>query len=211
MRINEATKEKIKRVLYIAIMVLLLLWGALTGLQTQLNCIILQENKSSVENDTNAVEVSEVYANGDFRLEGSSDLHSSTEIEEYARVPKEMGYYYRVDKKIFVAPITNLESQEMIAKYAILDTLCYIILVVAMVKICSTSKTWKRVVAWVLFEVEILLAQCILTYSCWVLFGIGDEIQWVLIGKNLVLVAVLIVKKILSKKKAFSKRNVKTK
>lgn len=208
---SDKFKRRFKIGIYVTICVLIYVWTAVVGAQTWIESLILYENKSGVLKDIEnfaVVEISEVYANGDFTIDGYKEIYTEDDIEGYARIPAGMKPYYHLKSKYFITPITIRESEQICMKFVVLDILCYIMLVVLLYDASKSTKKWKKVVMWLFFLASILIAQCDLDLTFGVLFDIGAEMDWVIIIKILIPIGILICRaQILKRKYGKSRQN----
>lgn len=133
MTIKQEPRKKIVSFIFKIICILLFLWTILSGAEMWLNCIILDSNNYNVSRDVlkgNFTEVSTVYKDESFVLEGESKRLSKKDVSSYVRVPKgDRRYYYNKANKQFVAPLNDKESRDIFLKFFILDVVFSIILI----------------------------------------------------------------------------------
>lgn len=211
---SSKVKSRIKTAIYVAVSVLIYIWALLSGMQTWVSSLILDNNRNMVIADilnNSVVEVAEVYANGDFRLVGEEELHTEDEISEYIRVPSGMKPYYQPENRLFVAPITISDGKQIGLKFYLLDVLCYIMLILNLYAVMKDGKLWQKIAMWVLFGVSVLFAQCAIDITFLVLYNIGDEIDWLLIIKIIIPVLIFVIRAQVLKKKAISSEKSKKK
>ena len=136
-KVSKKFKRNYKRVIYITLYIVIISWMLVSGVQLWLDCAILDSNYSNTVEDINngnVIEVSDVYSNGDFILSGNSDLLKSEDsIDSYVRLPNYCRYYYNKESKTFFAPLTRVETRNLIIKFMLLDLLSLIIMIILFV------------------------------------------------------------------------------
>lgn len=195
-KLSKTRYKKIRTVLVILIVSLMVSWSAVMGLQVWLDSAILENNYSSMVVDRSAgnlKEVSDVYANGDFIVEGSSKLLSSKEsITDYARVPKYSKYYYGEEKKVFFAPLTEVESRDILLKFVFLDLVGTLLLGVVLIRNRS-KEVWKRVLSWVTVIVYVLWTTFVYAEAFEVLYRVRENVWIIGVGKVIVICLALLL------------------
>lgn len=136
-KVSKKFKRNYKRVIYITLYIVIISWMLVSGVQLWLDCAILDSNYSNTVEDINngnVIEVSDVYSNGDFILSGNGDLLKSEDsIDSYVRLPNYCRYYYNKESKTFFAPLTRVETRNLIIKFMLLDLLSLIIMIILFV------------------------------------------------------------------------------
>lgn len=195
----ELSKTKYKRirtVLVILIVSLMVSWSAVMGLQVWLDSAILENNYSSMVVDRSAgnlKEVSDVYANGDFLVEGSNKLLSAEEsVTDYARVPKYSKYYYGEEKKVFFAPLTEVESRDILLKFVFLDLVGTLLLGAVLIRNRS-KEVWKRVISWVLVIAYVIWTTFVYAEAFEVLYRVRENVWIIGVGKVIVICLALLL------------------
>lgn len=194
--LSNDSKEKYRNILFGIILVLICIWGIMTGIQMLLECYILDVNSSNVKDDIkngSLVEVSTVYENEDFYLEGVKTKYTKNDIKSYIRVPEGGKYYYNIKNKSFVAPLNSKESRDEILQFFVLDTVIffiglYLVLFRGDVK---RSKFWLYSL---LFIVYCIIGYLVYNYSITVLYGRGISSSLITSIKLFILAICLIVK-----------------
>lgn len=195
-KLSKTKYKKIRTVLVILIVTLMVSWSAVMGLQVWLDSAILENNYSSMVVDRSAgnlKEVSDVYANGDFIVEGSSKLLSSKEsITDYARVPKYSKYYYGEEKKVFFAPLTEVESRDILLKFVFLDLVGTLLLGAVLIRNRS-KEVWKRVLSWVTVIVYVIWTTFVYAEAFEVLYRVRENVWIIGVGKVIVICLALLL------------------
>lgn len=195
-KLSKTKYKRIRTVLVILIVTLMVSWSAVMGLQVWLDSAILENNYSSMVVDRSAgnlKEVSDVYANGDFIVEGSSKLLSSKEsITDYARVPKYSKYYYGEEKKVFFAPLTEVESRDILLKFVFLDLVGTLLLGAVLIRNRS-KEVWKRVLSWVTVIVYVIWTTFVYAEAFEVLYRVRENVWIIGVGKVIVICLALLV------------------
>lgn len=194
--LSNDSKKKYRNILFGIILVLICIWGIMTGIQMLLECYILDVNSSNVKDDIkngSLVEVSTVYENEDFYLEGVKTKYTKNDIKSYIRVPEGGKYYYNIKNKSFVAPLNSKESRDEILQFFVLDTVIffiglYLVLFRGDVK---RSKFWLYSL---LFIVYCIIGYLVYNYSITVLYGGGISSSLITSIKLFILAICLIVK-----------------
>lgn len=194
--LSNDSKKKYRNILFGIILVLICIWGIMTGIQMLLECYMLDINASNVKDDIkngSLVEVSTVYENEDFYLEGIKTKYTKSDIKDYIRVPEGGKYYYNIKSKSFVAPLNSKESRDEILQFFVLDTVIffiglYLILFKGDVK---RSKFWLYSI---LFIVYCIIGYLVYNYSITVLYGGGISSSLITSIKLFILAICLIVK-----------------
>lgn len=194
--LSNDSKKKYRNILFGIILVLICIWGIMTGIQMLLECYILDVNSSNVKDDIkngSLVEVSTVYENEDFYLEGVKTKYTKNDIKSYIRVPEGGKYYYNIKNKSFVAPLNSKESRDEILQFFVLDTVIffiglYLVLFRGDVK---RSKFWLYSL---LFIVYCIIGYLVYNYSITVLYGRGISSSLITSIKLFILAICLIVK-----------------
>lgn len=195
-KLSKKKYKKIRTVLVILIVSLMVSWSAVMGLQVWLDSAILENNYSSMVVDRSAgnlKEVSDVYANGDFIVEGSSKLLSSKDsITDYARVPKYSKYYYGEEKKVFFAPLTEVESRDILLKFVFLDLVGTLLLGVVLIRNRS-KEVWKRVLSWVTVIAYVIWTTFVYAEAFEVLYRVRGNVWIIGVGKVIVICLALLL------------------
>lgn len=194
--LSNSSKKKYRNILFGIILVLICIWGTMTGIQMLLECYMLDINASNVKDDIkngSLVEVSTVYENEDFYLEGVKTKYTKNDIKDYIRVPEGGKYYYNIKSKSFVAPLNSKESRDEILQFFVLDTVIffiglYLVLFRGDVK---RSKFW---IYSILFIVYCIIGYLVYNYSITVLYGGGISSSLITSIKLFILAICLIVK-----------------
>ena len=195
-KLSKTKYKKIRTVLVVLIISLMVSWSAVMGLQVWLDSAILENNYSSMVVDRSAgnlKEVSDVYANGDFIVEGSSKLLSSKEsITDYARVPKYSKYYYGEEKKVFFAPLTEVESRDILLKFVFLDLVGTLLLGAVLIRNRS-KEVWKRVLSWVTVIAYVIWTTFVYAEAFEVLYRVRENVWIIGVGKVIVICLALLL------------------
>ena len=194
--LSNDSKKKYRNILFGIILVLICIWGIMTGIQMVLECSILDVNASNVKDDIkngSLVEVSTVYENEDFYLEGIKTKYTKNDIKSYIRVPKGSKYYYNIKNKSFVAPLNSKESRDEILQFFVLDTVIFFIgLYLILFK--GNEKKSKFWLYSILFIVYCIIGYLVYNYSITVLYGGGISSSLITSIKLFLLAICLIVK-----------------
>lgn len=195
-KLSKTKYKRIRTVLVVLIISLMVSWSAVMGLQVWLDSAILENNYSSMVVDRSAgnlKEVSDVYANGDFLVEGSSKLLSSKDsITDYARVPKYSKYYYGEEKKVFFAPLTEVESRDILLKFVFLDLVGTLLLGVVLIRNRS-KEVWKRVLSWVTVIAYVIWTTFVYAEAFEVLYRVRENVWIIGVGKVIVICLALLL------------------
>ena len=195
-KLSKTKYKRIRTVLVVLIISLMVSWSAVMGLQVWLDSAILENNYSSMVVDRSAgnlKEVSDVYANGDFIVEGSSKLLSSKEsVTDYARVPKYSKYYYGEEKKVFFAPLTEVESRDILLKFVFLDLIGTLLLGVVLIRNRS-KEVWKRVLSWVTVLAYVIWTTFVYAEAFEVLYRVRENVWIIGVGKVIVICLALLL------------------
>ena len=195
-KLSKTKYKRIRTVLVILIVSLMVSWSAVMGLQVWLDSAILENNYSSMVVDRSAgnlKEVSDVYANGDFLVEGSSKLLSSKDsITDYARVPKYSKYYYGEEKKVFFAPLTEVESRDILLKFVFLDLVGTLLLGAVLIRNRS-KEVWKRVLSWVTVIAYVIWTTFVYAEAFEVLYRVRENVWIIGVGKVIVICLALLL------------------
>ena len=195
-KLSKTKYKRIRTVLVILIVSLMVSWSAVMGLQVWLDSAILENNYRSMVVDRSAgnlKEVSDVYANGDFLVEGSNKLLSAEEfITDYARVPKYSKYYYGEEKKVFFAPLTEVESRDILLKFVFLDLVGTLLLGAVLIRNRS-KEVWKRVLSWVLVIAYVIWTTFVYAEAFEVLYRVRENVWIIGVGKVIVICLALLL------------------
>lgn len=195
-KLSKKGYKKIRTVLVVLIVTLMVSWSAIMGLQVWLDSAILENNYSSMVVDRSAgnlKEVSDVYANGDFVVEGSSKLLTAEKaITDYVRVPKYSKYYYGEEKKVFFAPLTEVESRDILLKFVFLDLVGTILLGAVLIRNRS-KEVWKKVLSWVTVIVYVIWTTFVYAEAFEVLYRVRENVWIIGVGKVIVICLALLV------------------
>ena len=171
-------------------------WSAIMGLQVWLDSAILENNYSSMVVDRSAgnlKEVSDVYANGDFIVEGSNKALTADEaITDYVRVPKYSKYYYGEKEKVFFAPLTEVESRDILLKFVFLDLVGTILLGAVLIRNRS-KEVWKKVLSWVTVIAYVIWTTFVYAEAFEVLYRVRENVWIIGVGKVIVICLALLV------------------
>ena len=195
-KLSKKSYKKIRTVLVILIVTLMVSWSAIMGLQVWLDSAILENNYGSMVVDRSAgnlKEVSDVYANGDFVVEGSSKLLTAEKaITDYVRVPKYSKYYYGEEKKVFFAPLTEVESRDILLKFVFLDLVGMILLGAVLIRNRS-KEVWKKVLSWVTLIAYVVWTTFVYAEAFEVLYRVKENVWIIGVGKVIVICLALLV------------------
>lgn len=195
-KLSKKGYKKIRTVLVVLIVTLMVSWSAIMGLQVWLDSAILENNYSSMVVDRSAgnlKEVSDVYANGDFVVEGSSKLLTAEKaITDYVRVPKYSKYYYGEKEKVFFAPLTEVESRDILLKFVFLDLVGMILLGAVLIRNRS-KEVWKRVLSWVSVIAYVIWTTFVYAEAFEVLYRVRENVWIIGVGKVIVICLALLV------------------
>lgn len=194
--LSNDSKEKYRNILFGIILVLICIWGIMTGIQMLLECYMLDINASNVKDDIkngSLVEVSTVYENEDFYLEGVKTKYTKNDIKSYIRVPEGGKYYYNIKNKSFVAPLNSKESRDEILQFFVLDTVIFFI-GLYLVLFRGDVKRAKFWLYSLLFIVYCIIGYLVYNYSITVLYGGGISSSLITSIKLFILAICLIVK-----------------
>lgn len=195
-KLSKKGYKKIRTVLVILIVTLMVSWSAIMGLQVWLDSAILENNYSSMVVDRSAgnlKEVSDVYANGDFVVEGSNKLLKADEaITDYVRVPKYSKYYYGEEQKVFFAPLTEVESRDILLKFVFLDLVGTLLLGVVLIRNRS-REVWKKVLSWVILVAYVIWTTFVYAEAFEVLYRVKENVWIIGVGKVIVICLALLV------------------
>lgn len=200
-------KKKIKSIFILLVCSFLLSWCIAIGLDVWLKCAILDTNKSNAYTDIHSgvlKEVSTVYDNGDFIIKGVDDFYTLDDITGYIRVPAGMRYYYNLETKSFVAPLTMVESRNIISQFGMLDLVCYVVFLVMLI-LKQKSKLYIRIIMYSLFTIGIILSELTFTNALNVLYGVENSFGYILLGKLTILSLVFVIKNIVVYKRSRTK------
>lgn len=195
-KLSKKGYKKIRTVLVILVVTLMVSWSAIMGLQVWLDSAILENNYSSMVVDRSAgnlKEVSDVYANGDFVVEGSSKLLTAEKaITDYVRVPKYSKYYYGEKEKVFFAPLTEVESRDILLKFVFLDLVGTILLGAVLIRNRS-KEVWKKVLSWVTVIAYVIWTTFVYAEAFEVLYRVRENVWIIGVGKVIVICLALLV------------------
>lgn len=195
-KLSKKGYKKIRTVLVILIVTLMVSWSAIMGLQVWLDSAILENNYSSMVVDRSAgnlKEVSDVYANGDFVVVGSSKLLTAEKaITDYVRVPKYSKYYYGEKEKVFFAPLTEVESRDILLKFVFLDLVGTILLGAVLIRNRS-KEVWKKVLSWVTVIAYVIWTTFVYAEAFEVLYRVRENVWIIGVGKVIVICLALLV------------------
>ena len=195
-KLSKKSYKKIRTVLVVLIVTLMVSWSTIMGLQVWLDSAILENNYSSMVVDRSAgnlKEVSDVYANGDFVVEGSSKLLTAEKaITDYVRVPKYSKYYYGEKEKVFFAPLTEVESRDILLKFVFLDLVGTILLGAVLIRNRS-KEVWKKVLSWVTVIVYVIWTTFVYAEAFEVLYRVRENVWIIGVGKVIVICLALLV------------------
>lgn len=195
-KLSKKSYKKIRTVLVVLIVTLMVSWSAIMGLQVWLDSAILENNYSSMVVDRSAgnlKEVSDVYANGDFIVEGSNKALTADEaITDYVRVPKYSKYYYGEKEKVFFAPLTEVESRDILLKFVFLDLVGTILLGAVLIRNRS-KEVWKKVLSWVTVIAYVIWTTFVYAEAFEVLYRVRENVWIIGVGKVIVICLALLV------------------
>lgn len=195
-KLSKKGYKKIRTVLVVLIVTLMVSWSAIMGLQVWLDSAILENNYSSMVVDRSAgnlKEVSDVYVNGDFVVEGSSKLLTAEKaITDYVRVPKYSKYYYGEKEKVFFAPLTEVESRDILLKFVFLDLVGTILLGAVLIRNRS-KEVWKKVLSWVTVIAYVIWTTFVYAEAFEVLYRVRENVWIIGVGKVIVICLALLV------------------
>lgn len=195
-KISNKGKKNFKKVLYVGLYIVIISWMVVSGIQLWLDCAILDNNYSNMlvdKHDDSITEVADVYSNGDFTLSGDGTvLKSDSDVNNYVRVPSYGSYYYNKENKSFFAPLTKVETRNLMLKFVLLDMLSFIIMIVLLVH-NRNKGTWLKVIIWVSEILYAFVTYLIYANALSVLYRVEKGVWIIPLVKLVILCIVLLI------------------
>ena len=140
-KVKDKNRKTIFRVFITIICVLISLWWLFSGLETQLNSVIVVQNTEYVEQDTSKIKVEYINEDGTVFFEDATSVEDDA-ISEYITVKQGTGTYY-VPDNMMTRELTANESFDLGQRFIFLSILIYIIFILLLIN--SKGKTKNSV------------------------------------------------------------------
>ena len=124
-KVKDKNRKTIFRVFITIICVLISLWWLFSGLETQLNSVIVVQNTEYVEQDTSKIKVEYINEDGTVFLEDATSVEDDA-ISEYITVKQGTGIYY-VPDNMMTRELTANESFDLGQRFIFLSILVYLV------------------------------------------------------------------------------------
>lgn len=195
-KVKDKNRKIIFRVFITIICVLISLWWLFSGLETQLNSVIVVQNTEYVEQDTSKIKVEYINEDGTVFLEDATSVEDDA-ISEYITVKQETGTYYIPDN-MMTKELTADESFDLGQRFTFLSILVYLIF-----QLLGVNVKGKKSFTILLILGELMaafFASIVLTYFLDNIVESKFPVNWLLFGLSVEYVIFMIILYILKKK-----------
>lgn len=195
-KVKDKNRKIIFRVFITIICVLISLWWLFSGLETQLNSVIVVQNTEYVEQDTSKIKVEYINEDGTVFLEDTTSVEDNA-ISEYITVKQETGTYYIPDN-MMTRELTADESFDLGQRFIFLSILVYLVF-----QLLGVNAKGKRSFIILLILGELMaafFASIVLTYFLDNIVESKFPVNWLLFGLSVGYVIFMIILYILKKK-----------
>lgn len=195
-KVKDKNRKIIFRVFITIICVLISLWWLFSGLETQLNSVIVVQNTEYVEQDTSKIKVEYINEDGTVFLEDTTSVEDDA-ISEYITVKQETGTYYIPDN-MMTRELTADESFDLGQRFIFLSILVYLVF-----QLLGVNAKGKRSFIILLILGELMatfFASIVLTYFLDNIVESEFPVNWLLFGLSVGYVIFMIILYILKKK-----------
>lgn len=195
-KVKDKNRKIIFRVFITIICVLISLWWLFSGLETQLNSVIVVQNTEYVEQDTSKIKVEYINEDGTVFLEDATSVEDDA-ISEYITVKQGTGTYY-VSDNMMTRELTANESFDLGQRFIFLSILVYLVF-----QLLGVNVKGKKSFTILLILGELLaafFASVVLTYFLDNIVESKFPVNWLLFGLSVEYVIFMIILYILKKK-----------
>ena len=195
-KVKDKNRKTIFRVFITIICVLISLWWLFSGLETQLNSVIVVQNTEYVEQDTSKIKVEYINEDGTVFLEDATSVEDDA-ISEYITVKQGTGIYY-VPDNMMTRELTANESFDLGQRFIFLSILVYLVF-----QLLGVNVKGKKSFTILLILGELLaafFASVVLTYFLDNIVESKFPVNWLLFGLSVEYVIFMIILYILKKK-----------
>lgn len=195
-KVKDKNRKIIFRAFIIILCVLIGLWWLSSGLETQLNSVIVVQNTEYVEQDTSKIKVEHINEDGTVFLENTTSVEDDA-ISEYITVKQETGTYY-VPDNMMTRELTANESFDLGQRFIFLSILVYLVF-----QLLGVNAKGKKSFTILLILGELLaafFASVVLTYFLDNIVESKFPVNWLLFGLSVEYVIFMIILYILKKK-----------
>lgn len=195
-KVKDKNRKIIFRVFITIICVLISLWWLFSGLETQLNSVIVVQNTEYVEQDTSKIKVEYINEDGTVFLEDTTSVEDDA-ISEYITVKQGTGTYYIPDN-MMSRELTANESFDLGQRFIFLSILVYLVF-----QLLGVNAKGKRSFIILLILGELMaafFASIVLTYFLDNIVESKFPVNWLLFGLSVGYVIFMIILYILKKK-----------
>lgn len=195
-KVKDKNRKIIFRVFITIICVLISLWWLFSGLETQLNSVIVVQNTEYVEQDTSKIKVEYINEDGTVFLEDATSVEDDA-ISEYITVKQGTGTYY-VPDNMMTRELTANESFDLGQRFIFLSILVYLVF-----QLLGVNVKGKKSFTILLILGELLaafFASVVLTYFLNNIVESKFPVNWLLFGLSVEYVIFMIILYILKKK-----------
>lgn len=195
-KVKDKNRKIIFRVFITIICVLISLWWLFSGLETQLNSVIVVQNTEYVEQDTSKIKVEHINEDGTVFLEDTTSVEDDA-IFEYITVKQGTGTYYIPDN-MMSRELTANESFDLGQRFIFLSILVYLVF-----QLLGVNAKGKKSFTILLILGELLaafFASVVLTYFLNNIVESKFPVNWLLFGLSVEYVIFMIILYILKKK-----------
>lgn len=195
-KVKDKNRKIIFRAFITIICVLIGLWWLSSGLETQLNSVIVVQNTEYVEQDTSKIKVEHINEDGTVFLEDMTSVEDDA-ISEYITVKQGVGTYY-IHDNMMTRELTANESFDLGQRFIFLSILVYLVF-----QLLGVSIKGKRSFTILLILGELIaafFASIVLTYFLDNIIESKFPVNCLLFGLSVEYVIFMIILYILKKK-----------
>lgn len=188
-KLSKGKQKKFFNICISIICILIFVYFVLSAAELQLNSYIIQVNTEAVADDNTKIKVEYINEDGTLYLYDTTSV-SDEEITSYIRTAQGTGVYY-IPEGQMAAEITKDEALDLGMRFMILDVAVFIMAVCLLV--------WKRGSKKVCFLVAVgyavatVITDFVMKYYCVNTLMTAFPIQWIVCGRYLVFLAVVIL------------------
>lgn len=178
-KISRKKQDRFFNIAILILCILIIAYWLLSGIQLQLNSVIIHNNTELVTKDKTKVKVEHINEEGRLYLEDTTIVEDN-EVEEYVRTEIGSGTYY-LSNGVMSAEITKQDALNMAMKFFALDITVFLIFVLLMV--WKSNRELFTVLEILGYGVITELSDVVWKYYCLNILKSGIWVQWIVYGR----------------------------
>ena len=188
-KLSKDKQKKFFNVCIIIICVLIAIYFVLSAAELQLNSYIIQVNTEAVAGDDTKVEVEYINEDGTLYLYDTTSVPDE-KVTSYIRTAQGSGVYY-IPEGQMVAEITRDEALDLGMRFMILDVAVLLIVVCLLVWKKGSKKV--SILLAVGYGIATAIIDIVMKYYCVNTLVTAFPIQWVVCGRYLVFLVLIVI------------------